>query len=197
MHHVEAPCPEQANQRACRANMAKEVKAPLDMNRLDVIAAFPQAGDRWAVRTDGRHLPTGIAHAVDQRQQEMLQREIDGAPLPAAAPLPELRGASDVNPLQKELDLLTKLGSLAEQEGNIAQASDYYKQALAVSRGLGLDPAKVNPNGGAIALGHPIGATGARIVVTLLHEMARRGSKLGLASLCMSGGMGMAIEFER
>ncbi|MEQ1633912.1 MAG: acetyl-CoA C-acetyltransferase, partial [Planctomycetota bacterium] len=56
---------------------------------------------------------------------------------------------------------------------------------------------RLNVNGGAIALGHPIGATGARIVVTLLHEMARRGEKRGLATLCMSGGMGMAIEFER
>jgi hypothetical protein len=65
-----------------------------------------------------------------------LLREIDGAPLPAAAPLSDLRGASDANPLQKELDLLTKLGSLAEQEGKIAEASEYYKQALAVSRKL-------------------------------------------------------------
>ena len=70
-------------------------------------------------------------------------------------------------------------------------------QMLACLRDLPIARDRLNVNGGAIALGHPIGATGARIVVTLLHEMARRGSRRGLATLCMSGGMGMAIEFER
>jgi acetyl-CoA C-acetyltransferase len=70
-------------------------------------------------------------------------------------------------------------------------------QVLAVARDLGLDLANVNPNGGAIALGHPIGATGARITVTLLHEMARRGARLGVATLCVSGGMGTALLVER
>jgi acetyl-CoA C-acetyltransferase len=56
---------------------------------------------------------------------------------------------------------------------------------------------RVNVNGGAIALGHPIGCTGARIVVTLLYEMVRRDAKLGLATLCISGGMGMAMSFSR
>ena len=70
-------------------------------------------------------------------------------------------------------------------------------QVLACQRELPFDLAKTNVNGGAIALGHPIGATGARIVVTLLHEMKRRGLGRGVATLCMSGGMGMALEFER
>jgi len=70
-------------------------------------------------------------------------------------------------------------------------------QVLAVARDLDLDLAKVNPNGGAIALGHPIGATGARITVTLLHEMARKGARLGIATLCVSGGMGTALLVER
>src|SRR5688572_1413119 len=70
-------------------------------------------------------------------------------------------------------------------------------QVLAVARDLELDLEKVNPNGGAIALGHPIGATGARISVTLLHEMARRGASLGIATLCVSGGMGVALLVER
>jgi acetyl-CoA acetyltransferase family protein len=70
-------------------------------------------------------------------------------------------------------------------------------QVIACDRELSLDPATLNVNGGAIALGHPIGATGARIVVTLLHEMARRGSHRGLATLCVSGGMGIAALFER
>jgi acetyl-CoA C-acetyltransferase len=70
-------------------------------------------------------------------------------------------------------------------------------QVIACARELPFDPARVNVNGGAIALGHPIGATGARIATTLLHEMKRRGAKRGVATLCVSGGMGMAVLFER
>ncbi len=71
-------------------------------------------------------------------------------------------------------------------------------QSIAVSRELDFDMEKVNVNGGAIALGHPIGASGARIVVTLLHEMQkRRDAKLGLATLCIGGGMGLAAVFEK
>jgi acetyl-CoA C-acetyltransferase len=69
-------------------------------------------------------------------------------------------------------------------------------QVLACDRELGFDPETLNVNGGAIALGHPIGATGARVVVTLLHEMARRRARRGLATLCISGGMGLAAAFE-
>lgn len=70
-------------------------------------------------------------------------------------------------------------------------------QACAVNQELGIDPARVNVNGGAIAIGHPIGASGARILVTLLHEMQRRGVKGGLAALCIGGGMGVSLCVER
>jgi acetyl-CoA C-acetyltransferase len=70
-------------------------------------------------------------------------------------------------------------------------------QVIACARELPLDMSRVNVNGGAIALGHPIGATGARITTTLLHEMKKRGAKTGIATLCVSGGMGMAVLFER
>ena len=70
-------------------------------------------------------------------------------------------------------------------------------QVIACARDLNLDLGRVNVNGGAIALGHPIGATGARITTTLLHELRRRGAKRGIATLCVSGGMGMAVLFER
>jgi acetyl-CoA C-acetyltransferase len=70
-------------------------------------------------------------------------------------------------------------------------------QAIAVNRQMGWDTQKVNVNGGAIALGHPIGASGCRILVTLLHEMQKRGAKRGLASLCIGGGMGVALAVER
>ncbi len=84
----------------------------------------------------------------------------------------------------KDLDLV---------EANEAFAA----QALAVNKDMGWDPAIVNVNGGAIAIGHPIGASGARVLVTLLHEMARRNAKKGLATLCIGGGMGIALTVER
>ena len=70
-------------------------------------------------------------------------------------------------------------------------------QACAVNREMGWDTSKVNVNGGAIAIGHPIGASGCRILVTLLHEMQRRDAKKGIASLCIGGGMGVALTIER
>jgi acetyl-CoA C-acetyltransferase len=73
----------------------------------------------------------------------------------------------------------------------------FASQAIAVNRQMGWDTSKVNVNGGAIALGHPIGASGCRILVTLLHEMAKRDAKKGLASLCIGGGMGVALAVER
>src|SRR3954463_8501374 len=84
----------------------------------------------------------------------------------------------------KDLDLM---------EINEAFAS----QAIAVNRQMGWDTGKVNVNGGAIALGHPIGASGARVLVTLIHEMQRRNARRGLASLCIGGGMGVALAVER
>lgn len=70
-------------------------------------------------------------------------------------------------------------------------------QSLAVVAELGLDPARVNVNGGAISLGHPIGASGARVLVTLLHEMGKRGARRGVATLCIGGGMGIALAMQR
>jgi acetyl-CoA C-acetyltransferase len=70
-------------------------------------------------------------------------------------------------------------------------------QACAVNKELDIDPARVNVNGGAIAIGHPIGASGCRILVTLLHEMQRTNAKRGLAALCIGGGMGVSLTLER
>jgi len=86
-----------------------------------------------------------------------------------------------------------QVGDLDLIEANEAFAA----QAIAVNRELGWDAAKVNVNGGAIALGHPIGASGARILVTLLHEMQKRGARKGLATLCIGGGQGVATAVER
>jgi acetyl-CoA C-acetyltransferase len=85
------------------------------------------------------------------------------------------------------------IGDLDLIESNEAFAA----QALSVNHELGWDSAKVNVNGGAIALGHPIGASGARVLVTLLHEMIRRDARKGLATLCIGGGQGVAVAVER
>ena len=72
----------------------------------------------------------------------------------------------------------------------------FASQSLAVIRELGLDPDKVNVNGGAIAIGHPLGMSGARLVVTLLHELRRRGGRYGIATMCVGVGQGQAALFE-
>lgn len=92
---------------------------------------------------------------------------------------------------------LTKAG-WTHQELDLMEINEAFAaQAIAVNRQMGWDTSKINVNGGAIALGHPIGASGCRILVTLLHEMIRRDARKGLASLCIGGGMGVAIAVER
>jgi len=92
--------------------------------------------------------------------------------------------------------LLEKLSLRLDDFGIVELNEAFAAQVLACDRELRFAPDGLNVNGGAIALGHPIGATGARIVVTLLHEMARQGVRRGLATLCISGGMGLAAAFE-
>jgi acetyl-CoA C-acetyltransferase len=92
--------------------------------------------------------------------------------------------------------LLERIGMRLEEFDLVEVNEAFAAQVIACDRELGFDPDRLNVNGGAIALGHPIGATGVRICVTLLHEMRRRGARLGLAALCVSGGMGLAAAFE-
>jgi acetyl-CoA C-acetyltransferase len=92
---------------------------------------------------------------------------------------------------------LKKAGWTAEQVDLMEINEAFAAQACAVNKDMGWDTGKINVNGGAIALGHPIGASGCRILVTLLHEMKRRDAKKGLASLCIGGGMGVALAVER
>jgi acetyl-CoA C-acetyltransferase len=100
-------------------------------------------------------------------------------------------------PIPASRAALKKAGWKVDDLDLIEANEAFAAQALAVTKDMGWDPAKVNVNGGAIAIGHPIGASGARILVTLLHEMARRDAKRGLATLCIGGGMGIALCVER
>ncbi|MGL5363359.1 MAG: acetyl-CoA C-acetyltransferase [Bosea sp. (in: a-proteobacteria)] len=107
---------------------------------------------------------------------------------------PAIMGSGPIPASRKALEKAGwKVKDLDLVEANEAFAA----QAIAVNKDMGWDPAIVNVNGGAIAIGHPIGASGARVFVTLLHEMAKRGSKKGLATLCIGGGMGVALTVER
>jgi len=99
-------------------------------------------------------------------------------------------------PIPATCKALAKAGWTVADLDLIEANEAFAAQALAVSHELGFDPAKVNVNGGAIALGHPIGASGARVLVTLLFEMQKRGAKRGLATLCIGGGMGIAMTVE-
>ncbi len=107
---------------------------------------------------------------------------------------PEIMGSG---PIPASRKALAKAGWNAADLDLVEANEAFAAQAIAVNRDLGWDTSKVNVNGGAIAIGHPIGASGARILVTLLHEMARRDAKKGLATLCIGGGMGVALTVER
>jgi acetyl-CoA C-acetyltransferase len=100
-------------------------------------------------------------------------------------------------PIPASRKALLKAGWSVDDLDLIEANEAFAAQALCVTRGLGLDPAKTNVNGGAIAIGHPVGASGARILTTLLYEMGRSNAKKGLATLCIGGGMGVAMCIEK
>ena len=106
---------------------------------------------------------------------------------------PEIMGTGPIPASKKALE---KAGWTVADLDLVESNEAFAAQSLCVVRELGLDPAKVNVNGGAIAIGHPIGASGARVLTTLLHEMKRSGAQKGLATLCIGGGMGVAMCVE-
>jgi acetyl-CoA C-acetyltransferase len=107
---------------------------------------------------------------------------------------PEVMGIGPVPAVEK---LMEKTGLKAGDFDVVESNEAFAAQAIAVNKGLGLDPAKVNPNGGAIALGHPVGATGAILTVKALYELERIGGKTALITMCIGGGQGIALAIER
>jgi acetyl-CoA C-acetyltransferase len=157
--------------------------------------AFDKEGTVTAANASG--LNDGAAAAVLMSEEEAGRRGI--APLArivswaTAGVDPQVMGTGPIPASRRALEKAGwQVGDLDLVEANEAFAA----QSCAVVRDLGLDPAIVNVNGGAIAIGHPIGASGARILNTLLFEMKRRGAKKGLATLCIGGGMGIAMCLE-
>ena len=158
--------------------------------------AFNKAGSVTAANASG--LNDGAAALVLMSAEEAARRGI--TPLArikswsnAGVP-PEIMGTGPIPASRKALE---KAGWSVADLDLVESNEAFAAQSLCVLKELGLDPAKVNVNGGAIAIGHPIGASGARILTTLLHEMQKRDAKKGLATLCVGGGMGVAVCVER
>lgn len=158
--------------------------------------AFKKDGTVTAGNASG--INDGAAALVLMRAEEARGRKITPmariASWATAGVDPSIMGSGPIPAARKAL---ARAGWKIEDLDLIEANEAFAAQALAVNKDLGWDPAKVNVNGGAIAIGHPIGASGARVLTTLLFEMQRRDAKKGLATLCIGGGMGIALCVER
>jgi acetyl-CoA C-acetyltransferase len=158
--------------------------------------AFREGGTVTAGNSSG--INDGAAAAVIASGKAL--REIGGEPLArivSTASVGVDPAYMGIGPVEAARSSLRKAGLSFDDIALFEVNEAFSAQFLAVRMELGLDPERVNVNGGAVALGHPIGASGARILVTLLHEMRRRGVNRGLATLCIGGGMGIAMVVER
>ncbi|MBV40599.1 MAG: acetyl-CoA C-acyltransferase [Rhodospirillaceae bacterium] len=163
------------------------------------------AGLRPAFQKDGT-VTAGNASGINDGAAAVVLMTADEASRRGIAPLARIASWATVGvdpalmgsgPIPASLAALEKAGWKTDDLDLIEANEAFAAQACAVNKELGWDVAKVNVNGGAIAMGHPIGASGTRIVVTLLHEMKKRNASKGLATLCIGGGMGIAMCVER
>ncbi len=160
---------------------------------------------RPAFKKDGT-VTAGNASGINDGAAAMVIMAEERAAALGLKPLATIAGAAwagvepsimGIGPVSATRKLLKKVGLKIDDIDLIEANEAFASQSLAVARELKWDPARVNVNGGAIALGHPIGASGARILITLMHEMKRRGVHRGLATLCIGGGMGISLLVER
>ncbi|OPZ62327.1 MAG: Acetyl-CoA acetyltransferase [Firmicutes bacterium ADurb.Bin506] len=160
---------------------------------------------RPAFKKDGT-VTAGNASGINDGAAAMVVMAEERATSLGLEPLATIVGAAwagvepsimGIGPVPSTRKLLKKVGLKLDDIDLIEANEAFAAQSLAVARELDWDPARVNVNGGAIALGHPIGASGARILVTLIYEMKRRGAHRGLAMLCCGGGMGISLLVER
>jgi acetyl-CoA C-acetyltransferase len=163
------------------------------------------AGLRPVFRADGT-VTAGNASAITDGAAALVVLSEDAAARHGVAPQAALLGAVSVgvDPARMGLGPVPAVRRLLERHrmvlsdiGVIELNEAFAAQVIACDRELGLDPERLNVNGGGIALGHPTGCSGARIVVALVHELHRRGERYGIATLCASGGQGMAVLVER
>ena len=158
--------------------------------------AFDKEGTVTAANASG--LNDGAAAVVVMSESKAKELGLEPlatiAAYSSAGVSPTIMGTGPIPATQKCLE---KAGWTHEDLDLIEANEAFAAQAISVNKGLGWDPAKINVNGGAIALGHPIGASGCRVLVTLLHEMKRSDAKKGLVTLCIGGGQGIALAVER
>jgi acetyl-CoA C-acetyltransferase len=148
------------------------------------------AGNASGVNDAGAAVVVMTAQKAAALGLKPIVRLVDAA---AAGVPPEIMGIGPIPAVKK---LLKKTGIKLDDIGVIELNEAFASQSVACIKELGMDPCKVNVNGGAIALGHPIGASGCIITVKLMNEMLRRKSKYGMATLCIGGGQGLAVLFE-
>jgi acetyl-CoA C-acetyltransferase len=158
--------------------------------QMDGLPGIITAGSSSGITDAGAALVLGSAEEANANRHQPLARILGWA---SAGVDPRIMGIGPVPAVQK---LLARLQLRLDEFDLVELNEAFAAQVLAVLRDLPIPLDRLNVNGGAIALGHPIGCTGARILVTLLSEMRRRQAKLGLATLCVSGGMGMAMAIE-
>ncbi|TVP71967.1 MAG: acetyl-CoA C-acyltransferase [Rhodobacteraceae bacterium] len=167
---------------------------------LDVLA-----GLRPAFRKDGS-VTAGNASGINDGAAALVLARADAAEKAGLTPLARITGyghagvrpeVMGIGPVPAVEALMARTGLKIDDFDVVESNEAFAAQALAVNHGLGLDPERVNPNGGAIALGHPVGATGAIITVKALYELARIGGKRALVTMCIGGGQGIALSIER
>ncbi len=161
---------------------------------------------RPAFKRDGGSVTAGNASGINDGAAALVLASADAAEKAGLKPRARLLGYAHagvphevmgIGPIPAVTTLLNKINMSADQFDVIESNEAFAAQACAVNAGLGFDTAKVNPNGGAIALGHPIGATGAIISIKALYELERIGGRYGLVTMCIGGGQGIALAFER
>lgn len=173
---------------------------PRHGSTLDKLAKLPPAFDKAGTVTAGNSsgINDGAAMLIvmsKQKADELGLKPLVTIKSYASVALdPTIMGYGPVPASRKALE---NIGYTIDQIDLVEANEAFASQSIAVTRDLALDPSKVNVNGGAIALGHPIGASGARILTTLIYEMIRRDAKTGLATLCIGGGMGTSLIVER
>jgi len=169
------------------------------------VTAEKLSGLRGAFKADGS-VTAGNASGINDGAAMLIVMSKEKAKQLGITPLATIAGSGTVGvepevmgygPVPATEKALQQAGWAIEELDLIEANEAFAAQALSVMKGLGLEASKVNVNGGAIALGHPIGASGARVLVTLLYEMKRRDVQKGLATLCVGGGMGTALLVER
>jgi acetyl-CoA C-acetyltransferase len=163
------------------------------------------AGLKPAFRKDGS-VTAGNASGINDGAAALVLARADAADRAGLAPRARILGYAvagvaprvmGYGPIPAVLQLCARTG-LSPADFDVIESNEAFAaQALAVNKGLGLDPAKVNPDGGAIALGHPVGATGAILTVKALHHLERTGGRRGLVTMCIGGGQGIALAIER